>query len=712
MVKKVSIEETDHICLIGLSEKDIEREKQKLIKMHLKRAIQSLTYSCSETVSEICRTRLFFVQIENNLVLCGVYYVHEKRDSIGEHTSRRHEVYDYLLFCEKEGFYFVNGCSAPLRKGDESKCVSPTIYLKSYDKTSVQLLNYGETYQAKDFEDVLAVHNVVTHISYSQKTTDITVLMDTIISNRIRNATMFCELPLSGGYILYTNEIDHMRWFVPSKLMDCFSGQSIDLLCRGGYSFSYNSDSSLTCVMADTDNKEFRTSDEENYYFYISKTDTVAFDEITKCVRKYGTMMQMNNLCLEDSSVNYKLAFSKNAPQDVLSFVYGVISKSKVLYPLVFGCPIHDVVEVLCRDSLNNPYELPKHSIDETSAQNIIDYIKARFGLSSNSDVVHLLAKTYGSYATLDRHQKYWAYFHGELLRCEYLPTSLEETIGKPINGQYVKNLEKSNLNVRWKSEHLLYRLVYSYFPDATLHYTAPWLGLQHLDIFIPSLSLGVEYQGQQHYESSSYFGGTLGFDDRQFLDNQKRLRCKENNVALIEWPYTLPISSINLIQLLSGHGINRIPVPDPFRPLPQIEESIPEEKIAIAICQFSESGAFLRKYSCYQEAANACGISAASINKAVNGYNKTAGGFQWRRYLSDQIIDDIVPIQRTIHSNQSMPVLQISPDGEIIAEFSSIGSAEKATGVNRKSIRSVLNGVQKEAGGFLWTSVESSEGD
>ena len=129
--------------------------------------------------------------------------------------------------------------------------------------------------------------------------------------------------------------------------------------------------------------------------------------------------------------------------------MYGVISKSKVLYPLVFGCPIHDVVEVLCRDSLNNPYELPKHSIDETSAQNIIDYIKARFGLSSNSDVVHLLANTYGSYATLDRHQKYWAYFHGELLRCEYLPTSLEETIGKPINGQYVKNLEKSNLNVR-----------------------------------------------------------------------------------------------------------------------------------------------------------------------------------------------------------------------------------------------------------------------
>ena len=69
MVKRVSIEETDHICMIGLSEKDIEKEKQKLIEKHLNRALQSLTYSCSETVSEICRTRLFFVQIENNLVL-------------------------------------------------------------------------------------------------------------------------------------------------------------------------------------------------------------------------------------------------------------------------------------------------------------------------------------------------------------------------------------------------------------------------------------------------------------------------------------------------------------------------------------------------------------------------------------------------------------------------------------------------------------------
>jgi len=710
MVKRVSIEETDHICMIGLSEKDIEKEKQKLIEKHLNRALQSLTYSCSETVSEICRTRLFFVQIENNLVLCGVYYVHEKRDPIGEHTSRRHEVYDYLLFCEKEGFYFVNGCSAPLRKGNESKCVSPTIYLKSSCKTSAQLLNYGETYQAKDFRDVLTVHNVVTHISHSQESTDITVLINTSIRRCVRDATLFCELPFSGGYILYTKESDHKGWFVPSKLMDCFSGDSIDLLCRGGYSFAYNSDSSLSCVMADTDNKEFRTSDEENYYFYISKSDTVAFDEIMKCVKKYGTMTQMSNLCLEDSSVNYKLAFSKNVPQDVLNFVYGVISKSKVLYPLIFGCPIHDVVEVLCRDSLKNPYELPKHSIDETSAQNIIDYIKARFGITSNSDVVHLLAKTYGSYATLDRYQKYWTYFHGESLCCEYLPVSLEETIGEPINGKYVKKLEKSNLNVRWKSEHLLYRLIYSYFPDATFHYTAPWLGLQHLDIFIPSLSLGIEYQGQQHYESSSYFGGTLGFDDRQFLDNQKRLRCKENNVALIEWPYTLPISSINLIQLLSGHGINRIPVPDPFRPLPQIEESIPEEKIAIAICQFDEFGIFLKSYSSCLEAAEACRISATSINKAISGYNKTAGGYQWRRTLADQPFENIDPLSTHKADNQSKAVLQLSLEGEIIAEFSSIGNAEKATGINRKSIRSVLSGTQKQAGGFFWIKKDEPE--
>ena len=48
-----------------------------------------------------------------------------------------------------------------------------------------------------------------------------------------------------------------------------------------------------------------------------------------------------------------------------------------------------------------------------------------------------------------------------------------------------------------------------------------------------------IEYQGQQHYEPSSKFGGKKGFYQQQFNDNKKRRFCALHNLKLIEIPYT-----------------------------------------------------------------------------------------------------------------------------------------------------------------------------
>ena len=48
-----------------------------------------------------------------------------------------------------------------------------------------------------------------------------------------------------------------------------------------------------------------------------------------------------------------------------------------------------------------------------------------------------------------------------------------------------------------------------------------------------------IEYQGKQHYEPSSKFGGKKGFYQQQFNDNQKRRFCALHNIKLIEIPYT-----------------------------------------------------------------------------------------------------------------------------------------------------------------------------
>ena len=48
-----------------------------------------------------------------------------------------------------------------------------------------------------------------------------------------------------------------------------------------------------------------------------------------------------------------------------------------------------------------------------------------------------------------------------------------------------------------------------------------------------------IEYQGRQHYEASSKFGGKKGLYQQQFNDNKKRRFCALNNITLIEIPYT-----------------------------------------------------------------------------------------------------------------------------------------------------------------------------
>ena len=99
----------------------------------------------------------------------------------------------------------------------------------------------------------------------------------------------------------------------------------------------------------------------------------------------------------------------------------------------------------------------------------------------------------------------------------------------------------------KWKSELELFRLVYQHYPTAIYQYHSDWLGLQSLDIYIPDLRIGIEYQGEQHYKVVEHFDGEEGFKKRQELDNRKRQLCVENKIKLIEWRFDEPINQMNL---------------------------------------------------------------------------------------------------------------------------------------------------------------------
>ena len=103
----------------------------------------------------------------------------------------------------------------------------------------------------------------------------------------------------------------------------------------------------------------------------------------------------------------------------------------------------------------------------------------------------------------------------------------------------------------KWKHELTLFHLVREKYPDTLYQYRPEWLGRQSLDLYIPSIKTAIEYQGIQHYHPVEFFGGEEALAQRQELDRQKRTLCMENNVRLIEWPYSTPPTENSLEETL-----------------------------------------------------------------------------------------------------------------------------------------------------------------
>jgi hypothetical protein len=96
-----------------------------------------------------------------------------------------------------------------------------------------------------------------------------------------------------------------------------------------------------------------------------------------------------------------------------------------------------------------------------------------------------------------------------------------------------------------WVSETLLYQLVSRFFLDHEIirHHRPDWLEGLELDIYIPSLQLGIEYQGQQHYQPISIWGGKDALIALQERDERKINLCKALDITLMEVDYTEPLT-------------------------------------------------------------------------------------------------------------------------------------------------------------------------
>lgn len=117
-----------------------------------------------------------------------------------------------------------------------------------------------------------------------------------------------------------------------------------------------------------------------------------------------------------------------------------------------------------------------------------------------------------------------------------------------------------------------------------------------------------------------------------------------------------------------------------------------------------TDTGELLSMFSNSNQAYIKTGIKDCNILRCCknqNGYGcKTAGGFFWSFVKYNKYPHKFIKNWRQL---KGKPVVQLTKDGNKVAEFDTARIAERVTGVPYKKISAVCNGRQKLAGGFVW---------
>lgn len=79
------------------------------------------------------------------------------------------------------------------------------------------------------------------------------------------------------------------------------------------------------------------------------------------------------------------------------------------------------------------------------------------------------------------------------------------------------------------------------------------------LDLFIPALNLGIEYNGQQHYKELAFFGPLEMYQKR---DQEKRVLCAEHGIRLLVVPYWWDRTAVSLAASLR-ELLPTVPLPE-----------------------------------------------------------------------------------------------------------------------------------------------------
>ena len=128
------------------------------------------------------------------------------------------------------------------------------------------------------------------------------------------------------------------------------------------------------------------------------------------------------------------------------------------------------------------------------------------------------------------------------------------QTITRLAENNVRKRMGIKNVGEEFVNETQLANITKKMFPDTIRQYKPKWLGKFAIDIFVPSLNLAVEYNGEQHYIPVERYGGQEKLDKQQERDAFVRKKCEEFNILLLEWHYEIKVTASSVYDLYSKH--------------------------------------------------------------------------------------------------------------------------------------------------------------
>jgi hypothetical protein len=258
----------------------------------------------------------------------------------------------------------------------------------------------------------------------------------------------------------------------------------------------------------------------------------------------------LNNILANDKTINYKVSYDINRIEDI--FNMHILNNYNNYYS-VNNISLQHLLGINCESQIYHNSIL--HNIDITNDLNTFNTLQNNLNKTKKNTIKFLYNnylmenETYNAITDIICDNYRFTCFDDSMTSVEKAYEKSNYIIRKILN-------LPQNTSLKNTSELILYKTVKDIFQNAIYQYKADWLKRQSLDIFIPNISVGIEYQGIQHYEPIDYFGGVSVLKKQQERDFIKKELCKENNVILIEWKYTEDITHENLIKKLENLNI------------------------------------------------------------------------------------------------------------------------------------------------------------